>query len=114
MTLLLVAVFLSVLLAVVGIGLLLGRLDPAVRRRVRELGGARPKRAPVVSLTQTVESHPLRRIVASIGSKVPASPDDVGELRRKLIQAGYRDASAPVFFMGLRILLGAALPAVLL
>jgi tight adherence protein C len=116
MTFLILAdVFLSVALAVCGLALLLGRRNPVVRRRVDELAlaGAGPAALPA-SLTHAGRAGGWSRLLAGLGSRVPASPEDVGEMRRQLMRAGYRDQSAPVLYVGLRVLLAANVPLLLL
>ena len=114
--LILTTVFLSVALAASAAGALMVRRDATLRRRLDELEQPREERAPSLrpSLTQAPDPGGLRRVVASMGRRVPISPDDVGELRRRLIRAGYRDANASVLYMGLRVVLALALPLLLL
>ncbi|MFN2433714.1 MAG: type II secretion system F family protein [Gemmatimonadota bacterium] len=113
--LILANVFLAVALAVAGAGLLLVRRDPAVRRRIHELALAGAPAGAAVSLTQTgLQPSGLRRIVTRLGERVPVSADDAGDLRRQLMRAGFRDGSAPVFYVGLRLLAAISLPLLLL
>ena len=114
--LVLTAVFLTVALGVIGVAMLLAQRDPAVKRRVNELQleSRGTIAAAPTSVLQVGETRPLRRAVASVGKKVPVSPADVGDLRRELIQAGYRDEGALLFYMGIRVLLAAALPLLLI
>jgi tight adherence protein C len=113
--LILINVFLAVSLAAFGLGVLLLRRDPAFRRRVQQLlvepstasaGGQRVR--------SRVASAAVRKLLVRMGQKAPASAKDVGELRLKLMQAGYRDAGASYVYLGLRIALGVVLPIVLL
>ena len=45
----------------------------------------------------------LKEAIRKFGSKVPVSPKDVGKVRLRLIQAGYRGAEALPFFYGIRM-----------
>jgi tight adherence protein C len=114
--LILLDVFLAVALSVFGIGMLIVSRDPAVRRRVQELVFSGAGRAPAVraSLTQSAKPEGWRRWVTQLGSKLARSDEEVGDLRRRLGQAGFRDAGAPYFFTGLRLLAAVILPMLLL
>lgn len=110
--LILATVFLAVGLATAAAGSLVLARDPVVRRRLEELtaggsvGGAEARLSVLGASTPTG----LRKIVTDVGRRVPQSPDDVGDLRRQLLRAGYRDATAALFYVGIRILMGVALP----
>jgi tight adherence protein C len=112
--LILIDVFAAVALAVFGIGLLIARRNPAVRRRVDELvgqpGKSRPWRG---ALHQDDDGDKLRRIVIDLGNRA-ARGGDMSELRKQLTRAGYRDPSAPHFYLGLRVLVAVCLPLLLL
>ncbi len=104
-------VFFAVGLAVFGVGMLVARRNPAVRRRVDELvlGRLAGREGRRVSLTHGAEPTKFGKLMISIGTRAPGSSDGV-DLRRQLTEAGFRDPSAPYFYTGLRLLLGVALP----
>ncbi len=114
-TLILIDVFLAVALATFAIGIWIGRRDPVVRRRVQELVTRRTEghsglRAAFGALG---ERDKLHKMVVDVGSKASRG-GDVSNLRRDLVRAGYRDPSAPYFYLGLRLLLAIGLPLLLL
>ncbi|MCW5963257.1 MAG: type II secretion system F family protein [Bryobacterales bacterium] len=43
------------------------------------------------------------RVIQEIGEKVPASPSDVGDMRKRLIMAGFRNDAAMAIFRGAQI-----------
>jgi tight adherence protein C len=116
MLFILVGVFLTVALAVWGVALLVSRRDPTLKRRVEELEFGLPGTvsASALGFPQESQAKGLRRLVHQVGKKVPASAENVGALRRDLMRAGYRDPSAAVFYVGIRILLAVGLPLLLL
>jgi tight adherence protein C len=78
----------------------------------------RPKEAIDRVTGATVEPtapppHPsllFRQMVERLGAMVPASPREVGVIRRRLIRAGIRSPNALKIFYGSKLLLGALLP----
>lgn len=48
------------------------------------------------------------RVIQEIGEKVPASPSDVGDLRKRLIMAGFRNDAALAIFRGVQIVAAGA------
>jgi len=48
-------------------------------------------------------------LVKRIGEKVPRSPKEMGSLRLRLVQAGYRREEALTFFFGIRVMFALAL-----
>jgi len=49
------------------------------------------------------------KVIQEIGQKVPASPNDVGELKKRLMMAGFRSDSAVPIFRGMQIVSAAGL-----
>jgi tight adherence protein C len=100
---LLAFLFGSLIIAAAGIKLM-GRTAVAIDRRLEEVTGFRDRPAepkkhllPVVGL--------LRRV----GEKAPRSPRELGTLRLRLVQAGYRRDEALTIFFGIRVLCGLAI-----
>jgi tight adherence protein C len=114
-TLILIDVFLAVALATFGIGMWIVRRDPVVQRRVQELVTRRTEGHPRlrVAFGALGERDKLHKMVVDVGSKASRG-GDVSNLRRDLVRAGYRDPSAPYFYLGLRLLLAICLPLLLL
>jgi hypothetical protein len=93
---LLAFVFASLIVAAVGMRFA-GARGTLIDRRLAEVTGGRP----------VEEAGPrfaaLKETVRKLGSKVPVSPSEVGKVRLRLIQAGYRGAEALPIFVGIRI-----------
>lgn len=98
------AVFGSVVAVVGGLlWLALHHLAPQ-RRRLRELTG-QPAQTPAATAPLTATPHPL---FARIAAMMPRSPMRTGQVRERLVAAGYRTANAPSLFTAAQILLPAA------
>jgi tight adherence protein C len=69
----------------------------AIERRLADLTGARVDTDSVESYERFVKS--LKRL----GDAVPHSPSEMGKLRQRLVQAGYRRHEAIAVFFGIRI-----------
>jgi tight adherence protein C len=72
----------------------------AIDRRIEEVTGLRER---------PVEEKPRFRsafsLLKRVGDRVPVSPKELGKLRQRLVQAGYRrDEALPIFF-GIRLLI---------
>jgi tight adherence protein C len=93
---LLAFVFASLIIAVLGMRLASNR-GSEMDRRLAEVVGGRDQ----------VEEGPrfvaLKGAVKRLGSKVPVSPSEVGKVRLRLIQAGFRGAEALPLFIGIRM-----------
>ena len=93
---LLAFVFASLIVAAVGLRLA-GARGTVIDRRLAEVTGGRTEE----------EAGPrfaaLKETVRKLGSKVPVSPSEVGKVRLRLIQAGYRGPEALPIFVGIRI-----------
>jgi tight adherence protein C len=74
----------------------------AIDRRLEELlvggGGADPADVPVKPRWEG-----LTALIKRIGEKAPKSPKEMGSLRLRLVQAGYRREEALTVFFGIRI-----------
>jgi len=105
-------VFLAVVFAVMGVGMLLSR-GSAVRDRLRGLsvGGTLLDQPPEAS-----EWHARVLKVAAPVAKLatPTAEEDVSKLRARFLNAGIRQASAPVYFFAAKALLAIVLPFLLL
>ena len=90
-------------LAVLIFGLSLAGEGRAVRRRLAEIGigvdeiGGRRSRV--------VERQKLNALVTALGKRVVDRAQDTSAIRRRLLEAGYRDVQAVTIFQGLRVLL---------
>jgi tight adherence protein C len=93
---LLAFVFASLLVAAVGIRMA-GNRGSVIERRLAEVTGGRDKG----------EDGPrfdvIKDAIKKVGSKVPVSPSEVGKVRLRLIQAGFRGAEALPLFVGIRV-----------
>jgi len=96
---LLVFVFGTVLVSVAGLRLAMGRAS-AIDRRLKEVSGG---------LEQATEATPRFQAVADalkrVGSRVPRSPSEMGKLRLRLVQAGFRGNEALMTFFGIRLVI---------
>ncbi len=101
--LLLLTTFLSVTVAALAAGFMLGsRRQQALRRALKS---SRRQNPPAFAGTGTALSRLLREIFGSVAFLFP----DSAELRLKLVQAGYVERSAPLTYSSLRVMLVAAL-----
>jgi tight adherence protein C len=70
-----------------------------IQRRLGEIGGA--------TVAEPTGPTPYERVIADtfkrIGRFAPASPSEMGRLRRKLVAAGYRSTEALPIFIGIRL-----------
>ena len=95
---LLAFVFGSVIIAVAAMALLPNRAA-AIDRRLEELATGRGVGEEVKPRFQRFIG-----IAKRIGEKVPRSPKEMGSLRLRLVQAGYRRDEAITIFFGIRVL----------
>ncbi|HEX7085248.1 MAG TPA: type II secretion system F family protein [Vicinamibacterales bacterium] len=88
--------FASLIVAAVGMRLA-GARGTVIDRRLAEVTGT----------VEREETGPrfaaIKEAVKKIGSRVPVSPSEVGKVRLRLIQAGYRGAEALPIFVGIRV-----------
>ena len=93
---LLAFIFATLLVAAIGIRFA-GNRGNAMDRRLAE----------VIGRAEQADEKPrfvgLKEAIRKFGSKVPVSPKDVGKVRLRLIQAGYRGGEALPLFYGIRM-----------
>jgi tight adherence protein C len=77
---------------------LLPRRATAIDRRLEELAVDRSSEENPTSRLQS-----LTGMLKRVGEKVPRSPKELGSLRRRLVQAGYRRDEALTIFFGIRV-----------
>ena len=89
-------VFASLLIAALGLRFATAR-GTAIDRRLAEVTGSdeREERGPRFVV--------VKEAVKKFGSKVPVSPSEMGKVRLRLVQAGYRGAEAIPIFYGTRM-----------
>ncbi len=87
--------FASLIIAAIGLRMASNQ-GSEIDRRLAELTGAREEEsAPKFEV--------LKEAIKKVGSKVPVSPSEVGKVRLRLIQAGFRGAEALPIFVGIRM-----------
>ena len=91
-------------LIVGGALLFMPKRSMAIDRRLQELSSFRD--------TDAVEKRGLQSVLGifkKVGDKVPRSPKQMGPLRLRLVQAGYRRNEAVTIFFGIRVLFALAM-----
>jgi tight adherence protein C len=88
-------VFASLLVAVIGMRLVAGR-GTMIDRRLAEVTGSELRGDEAFSFDA------VKNTVKKLGSRVPVSPSEMGKVRLRLTQAGYRGAEAVAIFYGTR------------
>mgnify|MGYP003575394742 CR=1 FL=1 len=83
--------------------LLMPRRAAAIDRRLEELTAERDDVEPVKPRFET-----LLGVFKRVGEKVPRSPKELGTLRLRLVQAGFRREEAITVFFGIRVLFAVA------
>jgi tight adherence protein C len=89
--------------------LLLANRSVAIDQRLREVVGAQD--APPQE--QNTQSDQIAAFLSRLGERIPKSPKELGKLRLRLVQAGYRRTDALAVFVGLRFACGLAMFALL-
>ncbi|MBA3638348.1 MAG: type II secretion system F family protein [Acidobacteria bacterium] len=84
--------------------LFMPRREEAIDRRLQELMSDREDVQPAKPRWQA-----LIGVFKRIGDKVPRSPKEMGTLRLRLVQAGYRRDEALTIFFGIRVLFAVVL-----
>ena len=84
--------------------LLMPRREAAIDRRLQELTESRDDAEPARPRFQS-----LIGLFRRIGEKVPRSPKEMGTLRLRLVQAGFRRDEALTIFFGIRVLFAISL-----
>jgi tight adherence protein C len=87
----------TALAIVAGLRLATGRAS-AVDRRLKEVAGGLE---PVADTTPRFEA--LMGALKRIGNKVPRSPAEMGKMRLRLVQAGFRGEESLTVFFGIRV-----------
>ena len=93
---LLAFVFASLVIAAIAMRVA-ARQGTAMDRRLAEVVGSRDIEEERPKFTA------IKDAIKKVGSKVPVSPSEVGKVRLRLIQAGFRGAEALPIFVGLRM-----------
>jgi tight adherence protein C len=78
--------------------LLLGKGTVTMEQRLREVVGAPEPMSEVNAQTEQVAAF-----LSRLGDRVPKSVNELGKIRLRLVQAGYRRADALPIFLGLRV-----------
>lgn len=92
-----ILVFALASLVVVAVGMRLANRVSVVDRRLQEVTGHQPEDAGQPQFEAIV------RMLKQVGSKVPRSPAEMGKLRLRLVQAGFRNDEALPIFFGIRV-----------
>jgi tight adherence protein C len=87
---------------------LMPRRAMAIDRRLEELAAARDDREPEAPRYQSLTSLLLR-----LGERAPKNPKELGSVRLRLTQAGFRRSEAVTIFFGIRVALALLLFALL-
>ncbi len=95
---LLAFVFGSLLVAATGMKIL-ARRGGVLEERLAEITGDRIGQGEI----QTPRYERVSKVLKQVGNKVPRSPSEMGKLRLRLVQAGYRGDEALPLFFGIRI-----------
>ena len=85
--------------------LLMPRRAAAIDRRLEELTASRDEEVP--SKPRVLEA--VVGVFKRVGEKVPRSPKEMGTLRLRLVQAGFRRDEALTIFFGIRVLFAVGL-----
>jgi tight adherence protein C len=93
---LLAFVFASLVIAAIAMRVA-ARQGTAMDRRLAEVVGSRDREEEQPKFTA------IKDAIKKVGSKVPVSPSEVGKVRLRLIQAGFRGGEALPIFVGLRM-----------
>jgi tight adherence protein C len=95
---LLAFVFGSMLVAAAGMKIL-ARRGGVLEERLAEITGERVGQGEI----QTPRYEKVSKVLKQVGSKVPRSPSEMGKLRLRLVQAGFRGDEALPLFFGIRV-----------
>ena len=87
------------------------------RELVEKIRGADEKFTLEKNLNESkseVSSRQFQELISSIGERFkPKNPDEISGLRMRLVQAGYRSYTAPMFFIGYKVFFAVLLPLIL-
>jgi tight adherence protein C len=87
----------TLLVTVAGLRLATAR-ESAIDRRLKEVAG---DLEPVAAAAP--RSQAIREAFKRVGSRLPRSPSEMGKLRLRLVQAGFRGEEALMVFFGMRL-----------
>ena len=90
-------VFASLLVAAVGLHVS-SRGAAVVERRLGEVAGT-----AVLVADEEPRRETAMKLLKRVGSRVPRSPAEMGKLRLRLVQAGFRGSEALAVFFGIRV-----------
>jgi len=93
---LLAFLFATAIVAVVGLRFATNR-GSVIERRLQEVAGGELRDSADVRATQ------IKEYLKKLGARVPQSPGEMGKLRLRLVQAGYRGSEALPIFLGIRM-----------
>jgi tight adherence protein C len=109
------SIFVCVTLAALGLYWLMFRPASAATERLRSMsepGGLAPSSAAVTLAPEETRAGALaERMAAPLHRLAPPSAAEARNLQKKLMQAGYRSASAPVIFRAVQLAAFTGLPA---
>jgi len=110
LTLVLICVGVSVALTILFVMELVPRGNPAIAARLAELEalGRRDSQLPLEQRRRQAQTERLKAIIQAFGETVQERQADVGQVRQRLIQAGYPSPAAVPIYLGLRLLVPAA------
>jgi tight adherence protein C len=83
--------------------LVLGKGTVTMDQRLREVVGG-PAPLPEVS----AQAEQAKAFLKRLGDRVPKSSNELGKLRLRLVQAGYRNGDALAIFLGIRVAIALA------
>ena len=98
-------VFASLLVSAGPMLVLSGR-TVAIDRRLQEIAEVQD---PSLTAKRQAKSGQLVNVLRRVGEKVPQSPTEMGKLRLRLVQAGFRRSEALLVLFGIRVALALAL-----
>jgi tight adherence protein C len=84
--------------------LLLGKGTVTIDQRLREVTGA-PEPAPEFQ----EHAEQVAKFLKRVGERAPQSASELGKIRQRLVQAGYRRGDALAIFLGIRVAFAALL-----
>lgn len=101
---LLALTFLAIFVAVLGIGLLLFRRDPAVGRLATTVGNEPAAPGRLRRLFTRPEKQSVEKLIRPFENILPRSAAEVSVVQKRLLRAGYRDRKAINSFYSAKVL----------
>ena len=108
------SIFVCVTLAALGVYWLMFRPPSAATERLRSMGdagGVQTPAAVTLSPDESLAGNLAERMAAPLHRLAPPSAAEARKLQKKLMQAGFRSANAPIIFRGLQLAAVTGLPA---